>query len=104
MKAFKVKSLGALQHKNIPVGDSKFSKNIFCRLEIKSELLLLKHAVTEGCLSFLTCVVKPLMSSAPLIKRLQGLCLFFKSLSQPLGVKDYILPPFADEGIGIWGH
>lgn len=64
MKAFKVESLGELKLKNIPVGDSKLSKIICCRLEIKPEKLLLKDVMMEECLSYLVCVVESSTTSA----------------------------------------
>lgn len=59
-----VRSLGALQVKTISVGNSKFSKNIFCKLESESKTLSLKHIMMEECLSYLACVVKPSTGSA----------------------------------------
>ena len=69
-----------------------------------SENLLLEHVMIEECLSYLACVVEPSTSSASLTKGPQRLCLFLNSLSQPLGMKDDILPPFAKEEIEMWGH
>lgn len=88
MKAFTVKSLGALQLKNISVGNSKFSKNICCRLESKSEKLSLEHVMMGEYLSYL---FKLQLANGPP----KTLCLCLNSLSQPLGVKE--------EEMEMWG-
>lgn len=64
-ESFKVKFLGELQLKNIPVDDPKFSKNICFRLESKSWKLWLELVMMWGCLRPSVCSDELSTISAP---------------------------------------
>lgn len=98
-KAFKVKSLHELQRKNIPVGNSKFPKNI-CLQAWNQVWNFVAWTCNDGRMFKLPglCGSNLLWAKLLSLRDCQRFCLFVNSLSQPLGEKKMISCP-----IKMWG-